>query len=29
MAKRDVEAVVGRIGQLRDVTHAEAVAGLK
>src|SRR5580658_514834 len=29
MAKRDVEAVVGRIGLLRDVTHAEAVAGLR
>jgi HEAT repeat protein len=29
MAKRDVEAVVGRIGQLRDVTHAEAAAGLR
>jgi len=29
MAKRDVEAAVGRIGLLRDVTHGEAVAGLK
>src|ERR1700683_3697282 len=29
MAKRDVEAVVGRIGLLRDVTHAEGVAGLR
>jgi len=29
MAKRDVEAVVRRIGLLRDVTHAEAVAELR
>ena len=29
MAKRDVEAAVERIGLLRDVTHAEAVAGLR
>src|ERR1700691_151721 len=29
MAKRDVEAAVGRIGLLRDVTHAEAIAGLR
>jgi HEAT repeat protein len=29
MPKRDVEAVVERIGKLRDVTHAEAVAGLR
>src|SRR5580658_5552733 len=29
MPKRDVEAVVRQIGQLRDVTHPEAVAGLR
>src|ERR1700722_111279 len=29
MAKRDVEAAVERIGLLRDVTHAEAVVGLR
>jgi HEAT repeat protein len=29
MPKRDVEAVVRRIGLLRDVTHAEAVAELR
>jgi len=29
MPKRDVEAVVRQIGQLRDLTHAEAVAGLR
>jgi hypothetical protein len=29
MAKRDVEAAVERIGRLRDVTHAEAVAELR
>jgi len=29
MPKRDVEAIVRQIGQLRDVTHPEAVAGLR
>jgi HEAT repeats len=29
MPKRDVEAVVRQIGLLRDVTHAEAMAGLR
>src|ERR1700684_3403054 len=29
MPKRDVEAAVQRIGLLREVTHAEAVAGLR
>jgi hypothetical protein len=29
MAKRDVEAVVRQIGLLRDLTHAEAEAGLR